>query len=146
MQLRARLTRVQIDRARMIRAYDRGERRALSRGAARIRLYSRRRMRRRKRAARPGEGPTVRQGQLKRFLLYAYEPQTGTAVIGVKKLPGARSDTPAILEHGGVISREVGRGRDRRRARVRYEKRPATGPGLDQGRGELPGFWRDVVK
>jgi len=108
-------------------------------------------MRRRKRAARPGEGPTVRQGQLKRFLLFAVEPgelfgRRGTAVIGPKKLPGASGDTPEALEKGKRTMRTVGRGASRRRQSVRYEARPSTVPALAQKQNDLPNFWRDAIR
>lgn len=137
---------IDIDTKNVERAYARGERQALTRAAARLRLYARRRMRRRSRPSRPGEGPTVRQGQLKRFLLYAYEPRHGTAVIGPKRLSGATGDTPATLEHGGRLRRWVGRGRSRARRLVLYEQRPSTMPALERVQPDLPSFWNGVIK
>lgn len=128
-------------------AYQRGERQALIRGAAFIRGKARRRMRRRSRASRAGEGPTVRQGQLKRFLVFAYEgPAKGTAVIGPRRLAGATGDTPEALERGKVTTRWVGRGKRRRRASIHYEPRPATVPALGEAKPQLPEFWRGAIR
>lgn len=137
---------VEVDARAVARAYQRGERRALIRGAAYLRGIARRRMRRRSRAARPGEGPTVRKGQLRQFLLYAYEPNRGTAVVGPRRLAGATGDTPEALEHGKVTTRWVGRGKNRRQERVRYEARPSTMPALQQGKGDLPKFWQSAIR
>ena len=148
MTVRLRIvTRVVIDGRTVRRAYERGERQALVRAAAMIRASARRRMRKRSRASRPGEGPTVKRGQLKRFLLFDYEgPAKGTAVIGPMKLAGARGDTPEALERGKTTMRWVGRRSNRRRASVTYEPRPSTMPALAEGKGKLPGFWRGAVR
>lgn len=135
---------VQMNARAVVRAYERGERRALIRGAAYIRGMAKRRMRRRSRASRPGEGPTVRKGQLKQFLLYAHEPLRHTAVIGPKQL--GSSDTPEALEHGKTVSRWVGRGSKRRRQRVDYDARPSTMPALAQGKDRLPSFWQGAIR
>ena len=138
--------RIDMDTRRLSRAYARAERSALSRAGAYVRKLARSHMRRRSRAARPGEGPTVREGQLKTFLLWAYEPQRHTTVVGPKRLPGATADTPEAMEHGKVLTRWVGRGSRRRRQAIAYEKRPSTMPALGMAGPDLPDFWRDAVR
>ena len=132
--------------ASILKPANEAERKVLGIAGRKARLIARRRMRRRNRASRPGEGPTVRRGQLKRFLLYAYDPIAGVVVVGPRKLQGARGDTPEALEHGKQTTRMVGRGRNRRRRSVTYRKRPATWPALLETAPDLPGLWRDVIK
>lgn len=128
------------------RAYLQAERRVLTAAAARGRTIARRAMRRRNRASRPGEAPSSRQGQLKRFLVFAYEPAAHVSLFGPKKLAGARGDTPEALEHGKTTTRRVGRGRNRRQRAVRYEPRPAMVPALNQIMPGLPAMWKDAIR
>lgn len=144
MVLRIKLdVRAAIDIRAVSRAYERAERQVLTRAAARGRTFARRAMRRRSRASRPGEAPTVRRGQLKRFLIFAYEPDKHVAIFGPRKLSGS-GDTPEALERGKTTYRRVGRRRQRRP--VTYEKRPAMVPALAIVTPELPGMWRGAVR
>jgi hypothetical protein len=127
-------------------AYLKAERQVLTKAAGRGRMMARRAMRRRSRAARPGEAPSVRKGQLKRFLIYAYEPARHVAVFGPRKLSGATGDTPEALERGKTTMRRVGRGRNRRQQAVTYEKRPAMVPALKELTPGLPAMWKNAIR
>jgi hypothetical protein len=146
MKLRVRLVVESLEPRRVLRATNTAERKVLTQAGREARKFARGRMRRRKGPSRPGQGPTVWRGQLKRFLLFAYDPIAGVVVVGPKRLPGARGDTPEVLEHGGHTSRRVGRGRNRRRERVTYKKRPAMLPALEKTAPDLPGLWRDAIR
>jgi len=128
------------------KAYLAAERRVLTAAAARGRVIARNAMRRRKRAARPGEAPSVRGGQLKRFLVYAFEPAQHVALFGPRYLSGSRQSTPEVLEHGKTVPRRVGRGRKRRWQNVRYEPRPAMVPALEKIMPGLPAMWKDSIR
>jgi len=132
--------------APIMRAVARAERQVLTRAGARVRGMARALMRRRKRASRPGEAPTVRKGTLKQFILFAYEPEKHTTVIGPKKLPNAWPDTAEALERGKTTVRVVGRRKERRRKAVKFEPRPAMQPALDKMAPLLPAMWRGAVK
>lgn len=131
--------------SKVTNAYLKAERQVLTKAAARGRSIARRAMRKRNRAARPGEAPSVRRGELKRFLLFAYEPARHVALFGPKKLGGS-GDTPEALEHGKTTSRTVGRGKNRRRQSVAYEKRPAMVPALQDISPGLPAMWKNAIK
>lgn len=83
---------------------ERAYRAKLSRHGAFVRRRARSSIRKRKRSARPGEPPTDRKGLLKKFILFGYEPDIRTVVIGPAKLMGKANYTvPEVLEHGGRV-------------------------------------------
>ncbi len=129
---------------RVHEAYRRAERRVLVRAAARGRAIARSAMRRRSRPSRPGEAPTVRKGQLKRFLLFAWDEPRRVAVFGPQKLSGAAGDTPEALEKGLTTVRRVGRKRQARQ--IKYEKRPAMLPALERIAPDLPAMWSEALR
>jgi hypothetical protein len=145
MQIQLALRSLDWQPAKVTNAYLKAERQVLTKAAARGRSIARRAMRKRNRAARPGEAPSVRRGELKRFLLFAYEPARHVALFGPKKLGGS-GDTPEALEHGKTTGRMVGRGKNRRRQSVAYEKRPAMVPALQDISPGLPAMWKNAIK
>lgn len=132
------------DSRKVLVAADQGKRRALSRFGAYTRRSARQSIRRRKRASRPGEAPTSRKGQLKRFLFFAYESQGESVVIGPAKLSGSTFSIPEIIEHGGTVSVTTGRKR-RRRLRARYAARPFMQPAFQKTQQRLPQIWENAV-
>ena len=103
------------------------------RQGALIRTIARRSIRRRKKVSQPGKPPTNRDGQLKRFLFYSWDPTTQSVVAGPDQL--GSSDTPAVLEG------------TRRRARQRGLKaRPFMVPALEKAKDKLPELWRGAIK
>jgi hypothetical protein len=88
----------------------------------------------------------VRKGQLKRFLLYAYEVKRHVSLFGPIKLAGSNQDTPAALERGLSVARKVGWGRNRRSRSIKYEKRPAMVPALNELTPDLPAMWKDAIR
>jgi len=54
----------------------------------------------RRRSSRPGQPPYVRRGQLKRFVLFGYDADRKSVVIGPKAL-SSRPQAPEALEYGG---------------------------------------------
>lgn len=123
-------------------AVDRGRRQALSRFGAFTRRSARQSLRRRRRASRPGEAPTNRKGQLKRFLFFGYEPTSESVVIGPAKLSRSSFSIPEILEHGGTA---VVANRKRRRVRARYAARPFMQPAFEKEQQKLPQLWKDAI-
>lgn len=144
MELRYSLSQFIDETKRVETAYLRAERSVLIRAAARGRTFARNAMRRRSRASRPGEAPSVRRGQLKRFLIFAFDAPRHVALFGPRKLAGATGDTPEALERGKTTIRRVGRNRESRS--VRYLKRPAMVPALGLVSPELPGMWSGAIK
>ena len=146
MRIELALRSLQLDARRITKAYLDAERQVLTKAAVRGRKLARAAMRKRKRASKPGEAPTVRMGQLKRFLLFAYEPEKHVAIFGPKKLEGGQKDTPEIMEKGGSATRVVGRGRFRRKKAINYKKRPAMVPALDKISPDLPAMWTNAIR
>jgi hypothetical protein len=146
MKITLALRKFAFDSSKVNAAYLAAERRILTRAAARGRVMARRRMKKRKRASNPGEGPTVRKGQLKRFLIYAYEAGKHVSLFGPRKLAGSNQDTPAVLEKGLTASRKVGRGKNRRSKSIKYEKRPAMVPALKELTPDLPAMWKNAIR
>lgn len=107
------------------------------RQGALLRTIARRRIRRRKRASKPGESPTNREGQLKRFLFYAWDPRTRSVVVGPVAL-GSRPTVPGLLEFGG--DRRVGS------SKVRQAERPFMAPALETAKTKLPELWAGAIK
>ena len=146
MQITLMLRKTELQMSRVSAAYLRAERRVLTRAAARGRSIARRAMRKRRRASRPGEAPTERKGQLKRFILFAYQSDQHVAIFGPKKLPNTYADTPEALEKGLATRRKVGRGANRRSKTVKFDKRPAMVPALQDITPGLPAMWKNSIR
>jgi len=128
------------------------ERRVLSRFGAYIR--------KRKKVSAPGQPPSSHTGLLKRFILFAYEPERRSVVIGPVRLNAKIGDAPPALEYGGqvrVASRSRSRlSRAKRRTRrqpsaatrgrtVTIRPRPFMGPAFEREKPKLSAMWRDSV-
>ncbi len=139
------------DRQAVVSAVDRTKKRVLSRFGGYVRTTARQSIRKRKRVSRPGEPPSSRKGQLKRFLFYGYEPGRDSVVIGPAKLSRSRFSIPEILEYGGVSTIRVRsnrhrRGRRRRtRKQVAYAARPFMQPAFEKEQQKLPQIWKDAI-
>jgi len=136
------------DRPKVRKAVDRGKRRALSRAGAFIRQRARTSIRKRRRSSRPGEPPSSHTGLLRRFILFGYDRQRDSVVVG--PVGFKRSRAPNVLEFGGRAVVEIGRprrsGRQRKKRTVRIAARPYMQPALEKERSNLPAVWRNSVK
>jgi len=139
------------DRPKVKRAVDRAQRRALSKAGAFIRQRARTSMRKRKGSAPPGSPPYAHEGSLRRLLFFAYDPASGSVVVGPV---GFRNSTaPNTLEFGGraTVTRRRRRPRnDGKRViesrRVRIEARPYMGPALKKELPGIPRAWSNSVR
>ena len=123
-------------------AVDRRKRRAQMKIGAFMRTSARRRMRRRKRAALPGQSPSVHQGFLKRFLLFGYDNMADSVVIGPAKILNksfAGRVIPELMEDGGRVRRKG--------KTIDYAPHPTMGPTLDKEKrnDRLSQAWKDAV-
>jgi len=133
------------DRPRVQRAVDRGKRKALSKGGAFIRQRARRSIRKRKRSSRPGQPPSSHTGLLRRFILFGYDRQRDSVVVG--PVGFRRSTAPSVLEFGGRTAVEWRRrGRRRGKRVVRIAPRPYMRPALEKEKSNLPAVWRHSVR
>ncbi len=159
-----RIKQLFFDRPKVQRAVDAARRRVLSKAGAFIRQAAKTSIRKRKGPAPPGSPPHSHVGLLRRFILFGYDRQTDSVVVG--PVGFARSNVPHLLEFGGRVRTRTSRlipvgeiRRDKRgpfkaRKRVRvpagttlvYEPRPFMGPALTR---ELPKFhelWHNSIR
>lgn len=99
-----------------------------------VRKIMRRMIRTRKKNSAPGQPPTNREGQLKKFIFYFWDPFARSVVIGPEKLPGAGGDTPAVLEG------------TKTRSGPAPKPRPYAAPALTAAKQAIPELWKDSIK
>ena len=122
---------------------ERADRQQLSKFGAFVRTRARSSMRKRKRASRPGEPPSVHVGLVKKFLYFVYESQRRNVLIGPAKLNGTRSgDSLEMLEHGGDTTRRRGK----ETVRAQYPARPFMGPAFAKELPNAPRLYRNAIK
>lgn len=83
-------------------------------------------------SSQPGEPPRTRDGQIKRFLFFVYDPSTNSVIVG----PAAQSNStgaPATLEFGG-------------KSKLGYiAKRPYMRPAEERVRRQYLQLWRNSI-
>lgn len=179
----AQIKKLFFDRKAVTAAVDRGRVRALSRFGGYLRRAAQTSMRYRKGASRPGQPPSAHKSKrlaalkrmkrarhngalLREMLYYAYDPSSGSVVVGPLgfKAKGGVS-VPALHEFGGtraadgqtilvkntpgrdVTGRFVSAGERvlKLTGTLRYPKRPYMGPALEKTRAKFAGFFRDSM-
>jgi hypothetical protein len=80
---------------------------------------------------------------LREFLYFAFDPASGSVVVGPARLNGPLGNAPEALEYGGPSDVYAGPGRTRK---VRVRARPFMHPAERQARDELPSIWRDSIR
>jgi hypothetical protein len=129
------------DRAKVKNAVDAGTRQVLPRSGAFVQTRARTSIRKKKDTSPPGLPPHSHVGLLRKFILFAYDPQRRSVVIG-PTLTKEGSQAPRLLEHGGDAVIE-----DRGKARhVRYRPRPFMQPAFEAEKPKLSALWRDSVR
>lgn len=100
------------DRGVIDRKVDRAIYRQLSKAGAFIRQRARTSIRKRKKASKPGQPPTNRKGLLRKNIVFVYDAERRSVVIGPTLLniiffngdgQPERGTVPAVLEYGGQI-------------------------------------------
>lgn len=133
------------DRQVVLRAVDKARREVLSKAGAFVRTTARTSIRKRKGTSPPGSPPYSHTGLLRRWILFGYDRNSDSVVVGPTRLnkPG---DAPHVLEFGGtttVMRRQSGRIEKRR---VRINRRPYIGPALEKEAPKLPRLWAGSVR
>ena len=129
------------DRESVQRKVDRSTRKVLSRFGAFVRQRARTSIRKRKEISRPGQPPHSHVGLLRKFILFAYDADRKSVVIG-PTLTNAQSEAPKLLEHGGETTLRTREGPKR----ARYRPRPFMGPAFAAEQPKLSGLWKNSVK
>lgn len=100
--------------------------------------------------SRPGEPPKDVSGALRSNILFAWEPETRTVLIGPRILPGRTKGAPGALEAGGDVQAKVlvgeGKQRHRETQTVHIAERPFMRPALAKALPELPSMWRNAIR
>ena len=134
------------DRPAVQGAVDRATRHVLSRFGAFVRTRSRSSIRRAKGTSRPGRPPHAHTGLVKK-ILFGYDPERQSVVIGPMRLNQKTGDALPALEYGGRSRVEMGSRRRRRLERnVTIRPRPFMGPALVEEQKKLPALWAGSVK
>ncbi len=139
-----RIKQMFFDRPKVRRAVDAARRRVLSKAGAFIRQTARTSIRKRRGTSKPGQPPHSHVGLLRRFILFGYDRQSESVVIGPVGIRG--STAPRVLEQGGTTTVTRRRRGKRTERRVRVAARPYMNPALEKERPKLPELWRNSVK
>lgn len=129
------------DRAKVKRSVDAGTRRVLSKFGAFVRQRAKTSIRKKKGTSPPGLPPHSHVGLLRKFILFAYDADRKSVVIG-PTLIREGSIAPRLLEHGGETTLPTRRGPKR----ARYRPRPFMKPAFAAEQPKLPALWRDSVR
>jgi hypothetical protein len=143
----ARVKALFFDRKTVKSAMDRTTRRVLSKFGAFVRTAARSLIRPRKATSNYGDPPSSHTGKLRKGILFSYEPDKKTVVIGAARFSIGAGDAPHALEHGGVSTRSTGallRGAFRKTQLVR--KRPFMQPAFNSVQEEHPKLWKNALK
>ena len=134
---------VSFDSRLIIRRAERANRSVLMRAGAFVRRRARSSMRKRKTISAPGKPPSSHTGRLRGLILFGYDRQGESVVIG-PRATGDRDQAGETLEHGKTVTRR----QRRRRRRMRYRARPFMGPALEKEiqAGSFPKLWANSVK
>jgi len=131
------------DRQAVISKVDAATRRVLSTFGAFVRRSAKSSIRKRKKAAPPGQPPSSHTGLLKKFIFFGYDAARQSVVIGPTRLnQKGRGEAPPLLEYGGKTTLKRG-GKKRR---VTYQARPYMGPAFEKEKPQLPAMWRGSIK
>jgi hypothetical protein len=129
------------DRAKVKKAVDAGTWRVLSKFGAYVRRKAKKSIHKRKGASPPGRPPHSHVGLLRKLILFAYDPQRKSVVIG-PTLIRAGSEAPRLLEHGGETIRRT----KTKTRRLRYRPRPFMGPAFVVVLKQLEPLWKGSIR
>lgn len=136
------IKRMFFDRQAVISKVDAATRRVLSKFGAFVRRSAKSSIRKRKKAAPPGQPPSSHTGLLKKFIFFGYDAARQSVVIGPTRLnQKGRGEAPPLLEYGGKATL-VRRGKKKR---VTYQARPYMGPAFEKEKPQLPAMWRGSI-
>ena len=129
------------DRAAVQQKVDKATRKVLSRFGAFVRQRAKTSIKKRKGTSPPGQPPYSHVGLLRKFILFAYDADRKSVVIG-PTLTREGSEAPRLLEHGGDTTLETRHGSKR----AHYRPRPFMGPAFEQEQQKLPALWQNSVR
>jgi hypothetical protein len=121
-------------------AMDKASKSVLSKFGAFVRRTAKGLIRRRKKISEPGQPPTNRTGFLRDMIVFGYDRDALSTVIGPLPLNG-ETGAP-LLEYGGTAMRYIGG----KRQLCNYKARPFMDPAFQRELPKLPDMWANAVK
>jgi len=141
------LTKLFFDKAAVLDAVDKAQRRVLSRFGAFVRRTAKTSIRKSKKVSEAGKPPRSHTGLLKQFIFFAYDPETGGVVIGPERLNAKIGSAPEVLEYGGTnVVATYRRRKVAQKRTIRVAARPFMNPALQKELPGLPAMWAGSVK
>jgi phage gpG-like protein len=128
------------DKRRVMTATERAERRVLMRIGSYIRQTAKQSIKARVTPAPPGRPPGRKTGFLKKSILFAYDANQSSVVIGPTRAGKAAEITHA-LEYGGTTTNVA---HDDQKQKI--AARPFMGPAAAKNLPKLPAMWRDSIR
>lgn len=99
---------------------------------------------RRRATSRPGQPPLNQTGLLRRWILFAYDRDRESVVIGPAKI-NRPTMAPSVLEYGGTGIIETRKDGKAVTLRARIAARPYMNPALRREASKLPDKWRNAI-
>ena len=129
------------DRKLIKQKVDVRTRKVLSKFGAYVRQGARRSIRTRRRVSFPGHAPSGHVGTLKRGILFGYDQNRRSVVIGPVRLPSKTNSRRTLpgLEYGGRIDLSQG-------GTARIKARPFMGPAFLNELPKVNALWRNSIK
>jgi hypothetical protein len=126
------------DREKIINATDKATRKALGNIGGYVRKVARNSIQKGKRPSPPGQPPHSHVGLLKQGILYGYDADSKSVVVGPTLLRSRSKygDTLEMIEYGGTTNRK---GKP-----ARYRARPFMEPAKEKS-APFDRFWKDSV-
>jgi hypothetical protein len=92
-------------------------------------------------SSKPGQPPRSQLGILRRFILFGYDTEARSVVVGPARLNGVKGGPDALsaLEEGGNSRNAKGKS-------ITVAARPFMGPALEREKPKLPAMWANSVK
>jgi Bacteriophage protein of unknown function (DUF646). len=119
------------DSKEVMRAVDKGTRKALSKFGAFVRRRAKSSIRKRKRVSRPGEPPSSHTGKLKKNIFFGYDRTKKTVVIGATAFSSTRAQE--LLEYGGTRGKAI------------YRPRPYMRPAFSAELKNVNSIFKDFI-
>jgi len=133
------------DSPTVIAAVDKAARKVLNHIGGMIRLTARRSIRKApsyKAASKPGKPPLSHTGLLRNYILYSFDPQSNSVVVGPAALNAKGKNVPAILEYGGQSTVYSKNGK----RKINIKARPFMNPALVGSQRKITDIWKESIR
>lgn len=134
---------VRFDDEKLLRKMDAARRRNLSKAGYIIMRSARKKIADKASPSLPGEPPRDVSGKLKHGILFGYDRESESVVVGPEIKAARRASggvpVPAVLEHGGMTKRKDG-------PVFSLAPRPFMAPSLEKHADKIAPIWRNSIQ